>query len=74
MSTKIQPKDAKESCLHRGDTIEVFAKRDSQKPGSQSQPIPVLKYNPESRTITITSSKGRLIDAAIEDVRHALSP
>lgn len=33
-----------------------------------------MKYDPESRTVTITSSKWRLVDTAIEDVWHALSP
>lgn len=54
----------KEALIHVGDLNEVFVKRGSQKQGSWSQPTPVLKCDPEFRTVTIASSKGRLMDAA----------
>ena len=37
-------------------------------------PTPVLKIDEESQTVTVAGSKGKYVQAAIEDTRHAYLP
>lgn len=34
-----------------------------------SAPTPVLKFDPQSMSVTVAGKKGRFVDAAVEDVR-----
>lgn len=47
-----------------GDMINISVKRDNQKRGNWSHAKPVLKYDVESRTVTVPGSNGKFIQAA----------
>lgn len=60
--------------IYPGDLVEFFyIKRDHGKRGKWSLPRTVLTFNPFSWTITVKSGNERTMDAAIEEVRPALS-
>eukprot|EP00171_Calliarthron_tuberculosum_P022021 IDg22021t1 len=56
-----------------GDLVQIHVKLQNQKKGKWSSNKPVLSYDHDSRTVTVPGSKGKTVQAAIEDVRPALS-
>ena len=69
----LSSKSITEAPVNIGDLIEVFIKLENQKRGTWSSPLPVLSYDPDSRTVTVPGAHGRQRKIAIEDVRHAIS-
>ena len=69
----LSSKSISEAPVNIGDLIEVFIKLENQKRGTWSNPLPVLSYDPDSRTVTVPGAHGRQRKIAIEDVRHAIS-
>lgn len=56
-----------------GDLVQVYIKLQNQKRGSWRTLQPVLTYDSDSRTVTVPGSHGCKRQAAVEDVRHAVS-
>lgn len=63
----------KDKPIKVGDIIQIYIKKDNQERGSWSLPKTVLKYDRASHTVTVPGAKGHYVEAAIEDVRHAVS-
>lgn len=72
--TKIlRTKSTHDTIISAGDLVEIFIKIGKQKRGKWSSPRTVLNFDPESWTVTVPSSNGRTMKAAVEDVRLAVS-
>lgn len=57
-----------------GDLVQIYVKLEAQMRGNWYMPTPVLKYNESSQTVTVAGQKGRYVNAAVEDTRHAIAP
>lgn len=55
------------------DLIQVFIKIQHENRGKQSSAKPVLAYNKKSGIVTVLVRNGRLINAAVEDVRFSIT-
>ena len=56
-----------------GDIVEIYVKRQNDKRGKWSEPLPVLSYDKATGTVTVPSTDGRTRKAAVEDVRFSVS-
>lgn len=68
----LQSKSVADSKFTIGELVEVFIKGPRKKRGKWSSPRTVLEYDPSSWTVTVPSSKGRTMKAAIEDIPYAV--
>jgi len=55
-----------------GSIVQVYVKKGNEKRGQWSTNRIVLEFNPESRMVVVPGANGKLIHAAMEDVRAAL--
>ena len=56
-----------------GDLVQVFIKLQHEKRGTWSSAKPVLAYDKKISVVTIPVGNGRKINAAVEDVRFAIT-
>ena len=59
--------------VQTGDLVQVYIKNQNEKRGSWTAPKPILAFDHKSQTVKVPGSKGRTIEAAVEDVRHAVT-
>ena len=72
--TKIlKSKSVSDAMFAVGDLVEVFIKKGKEKRGKWSTSKSILTYDHPSRTVTVAGKNGRVISAAIEDVRPAIT-
>ena len=69
----LKSKSTEEIPVKVGDIVQVYIKLQNEKRGKWSSPKPVLCYDHKSRTVTVPGQNGRKINAALEDVRNAIS-
>lgn len=55
------------------DLVQVFIKLEKEKRGKWTGPKPVISYDKISGTVTVPGTSGRVIKAAVEDVRQAIT-